>query len=79
MIGVTAAASAAAYYMRGYIVASIAGPVALGSVLGAVLGARILVRISGRHVRILFITILLILGLQMLLHSLGAHFLGIAA
>ena len=38
MIGVTAAASAAAYFARGEIVTSVAAPVALGSVVGA--GAR---------------------------------------
>ncbi len=43
MIGVTAAASAGAYFMRGDIVTAIAAPVALGSVVGAIAGARILI------------------------------------
>ena len=38
MIGVTAAASAGVYFMRGNIVTEIAGPVAFGSVLGAIIG-----------------------------------------
>ena len=38
MIGVTAAASASAYFLRGEIVSAIAGPVALGSVIGAIAG-----------------------------------------
>src|SRR5262249_2170308 len=42
MIGVTAAASAGAYFVRGDIVTSVAAPVALGSVAGAILGARML-------------------------------------
>ncbi len=46
MIGVTASASAVAYFMRGEIVAAVAAPVVIGSVLGAILGARILMRAS---------------------------------
>jgi uncharacterized protein len=42
MIGVTAAASGVAYFVRGDIDPAIAGPVALGSVIGSVLGARFL-------------------------------------
>jgi uncharacterized protein len=73
MIGVTAAASAGAYFMRGKIVTDIAGPVALGSVLGAFLGARILLILSNDKLRILFVVILLILGTQMLLTGFGVH------
>jgi uncharacterized protein len=40
MIGVTAAASGLAYFIRGDIRPEIAGPIALGSVLGAALGAK---------------------------------------
>ena len=45
MIGVTAAASAAAYFARGEIITAVAAPVALGSVVGAVLGARLLMTV----------------------------------
>ena len=76
MIGVTAAASAGAYFMRGNIIPAIAGPVALGSVLGAGLGARILMLISNDKIRVLFVVILIALGLQMLLQSLGIHLPG---
>jgi uncharacterized membrane protein YfcA len=51
MIGVTAAASAGAYFMRGNIVTAIAGPVALGSVVGAIAGARILMVVSNDKLR----------------------------
>ena len=40
MIGVTAAASAGIYYVRGDILPKVAAPVALGSVCGAFLGAK---------------------------------------
>ncbi|HEX3876535.1 MAG TPA: sulfite exporter TauE/SafE family protein [Bryobacteraceae bacterium] len=79
MIGVTAAASAGAYFMRGSVITAIAGPVALGSVIGAVLGARILIRLSNEKLRLLFIVVLMILGLQMLLEAFGIHLMGRAA
>jgi hypothetical protein len=71
MIGVTAAASAGAYFMRGDIVPAIAGPVALGSVAGALLGARILMMVSSSRLRVLFVAILLILAVQMTLSAFG--------
>src|SRR4029077_11472313 len=67
MIGVTAAASAGAYFMRGAIVPEIAGPVALGSVVGALLGARLLVFISPSKLRLVFVAVLLVLAIQMAL------------
>jgi hypothetical protein len=73
MIGVTAAASASVYFLRGSIVTEVAGPVAFGSLLGAIAGARILLRVSNDRLRALFVTILLILGIQMLLTAFGVH------
>jgi uncharacterized membrane protein YfcA len=73
MIGVTAAASAGVYFMRGSIVTEVAGPVALGSVLGAIVGARILLIVSNDKLRLLFVVILLVLGVQMLLIVFGVH------
>ncbi|HEY2465272.1 MAG TPA: sulfite exporter TauE/SafE family protein [Steroidobacteraceae bacterium] len=76
MIGVTAAASAAAYFARGEIVTSVAAPIALGSVLGAVLGARILMNVPNEKLRLMFVAILAILALQMLLTSFGINLIG---
>jgi uncharacterized membrane protein YfcA len=76
MIGVTAAASAAAYFARGEIVTSVAAPVALGSVVGAVLGARILMNLAAQRLRLMFIVILLILATQMLLAAFGINLFG---
>lgn len=73
MIGVTAAASAGAYFVRGNIVSTLAGPVAVGSIVGAVFGARILMRVSNERLRVLFVVVLVALGIQMLLESLGIH------
>ncbi len=73
MIGVTAAASAGAYFMRGNITTAVAGPVALGSVLGAIVGARMLLIVSNDRLRLLFVIVLLALGLQMLLTVFGVQ------
>src|SRR6516165_2758537 len=75
MIGVTAAGSAGAYFMRGDIVTPVAGPVALGSVVGAVLGARILMRASNASVRLLFVVVLVSFAVQMLLQAFGIRLL----
>ncbi len=76
MIGVTAAASAAAYFMRGNIVPHIAAPVALGSVLGSLLGARILLSTSGEKIRLFFVVVLLLLAAAMVLTALDIHLFG---
>jgi uncharacterized membrane protein YfcA len=73
MIGVTAAAGAAAYFARGEIVTAVAAPIALGSVIGAVLGARILMRVPNEKLRLMFVGILLPLALQMMLAALGIN------
>src|SRR5258707_13614215 len=72
MISVTAAASASAYLVRGYIVAPIAGSVALGSVVGAILGARVLMSISNDRIRLLFVVVLIALAAQMCLPAFAA-------
>ncbi|HMF78564.1 MAG TPA: sulfite exporter TauE/SafE family protein [Bryobacteraceae bacterium] len=73
MIGVTAAASAGAYFMRGNIVAAVTGPVALGSVTGAVLGARILMIVPNDKIRLLFVVVLVVLATQMLFEAFGIN------
>jgi uncharacterized membrane protein YfcA len=72
MIGVTAAASAGIYYVHGDIVPMIAAPVAIGSVCGAFFGSKLMMRISGRRIRYLFIGVLLILAAEMLLTAFGS-------
>jgi uncharacterized membrane protein YfcA len=66
MIGVTAAASAAIYFGRGDIDPLIAGPVAVGTLLGARAGAKLLPKLSGGLVRMLFVIVLVLVGLEML-------------
>jgi uncharacterized membrane protein YfcA len=71
MIGVTAAASAGAYFVRGDIDIDVAGPVALGSVIGALVGARLLMGLPADRLRIFFVAVLALLAVQMLLSALG--------
>jgi uncharacterized protein len=76
MIGVTAAASATSYFVRGNIVGPIAGPVVLGSVVGALLGARLLISISNDRIRVLFVAVLGALATQMFLAAFGKELYG---
>ncbi len=71
MIGVTAAASAGAYYMKGDILPEIAAPVALGILAGSLLGAQLMMKMSNKSIRKFFILILIIVAIQMGLRGLG--------
>lgn len=59
MIGVTAAASAGVYFMRGDINPFIAAPVATGVLIGATCGSRVLNRLQSSTIRIVFVIVLL--------------------
>ena len=76
MIGVTGAASAIAYFIRGDVVTSIAGPVALGSVIGAVIGARLLMMMKPDRLRIGFALVLVALAVQMVWSVANGHAVG---
>jgi uncharacterized membrane protein YfcA len=78
MIGVTAAASAGGYFMRGSIVTEVAGPVAFGSVLGAIVDARMLLLVSNDKLRLLFVVVLVLLGVQMLLIVFRVHLIQVS-
>lgn len=69
MIGVTAAASAGIYFLRGYIDPGISMPVMLGVLVGALIGSKLLVRASTRTLRIVFAVLILFLALQMIYKS----------
>jgi uncharacterized protein len=73
MIGVTAAASAGAYFIHGVIVPDIVGPVTLGSVVGALLGTRLVVFVSPAKLRLVFVAVLLVLAVQMAFAAMGVH------
>lgn len=71
MIGVTAAASAGIYLGRGDVDPRVAAPVALGVLVGAALGARLLPQLANRHVRWVFLPVLVAIGLETLARGLG--------
>jgi uncharacterized membrane protein YfcA len=71
MIGVTAAASAVVYLVRGGIDPYIAGPTAVGVFAGAMVGSRLASRIDVRILRLLFVGVLALTAAQMTLRALG--------
>ncbi len=71
MIGVTAAASAGIYFSRGDIPPMIAAPVALGILIGALAGARLLLHLSNRTLRLIFLPVIVSAAIEMMLHGLG--------
>ena len=70
MIGITAAASAVIYLVRGEIDPYVAGPTAIGVFVGATLGSRLSHRIDLRYLRLLFVVVLVYTAVQMLLRAL---------
>jgi uncharacterized membrane protein YfcA len=71
MIGVTAAASAIVYLLRGGIDPYIAGPTAVGVFAGALVGSRLAARIHVRFLRLLFVGVLSVTAVQMAMRALG--------
>ncbi|GAB4540849.1 MAG: sulfite exporter TauE/SafE family protein [Anaerolineae bacterium] len=70
MVGITAAASVFVYYGRGDIHPLVVIPTALGVFLGAMLGVFTLSRLRVAWVRTVLVGLLLLMGMQMLLHGL---------
>lgn len=65
MIGVTAVAGAGIYWKAGYIQPLLVFPVMLGVLLGALLGSRVLAQSSVASLRLVFVGVLVLLGLEM--------------
>jgi uncharacterized membrane protein YfcA len=71
MVGITAAASLFVYYGRGDVLPLIAVPTALGVFGGAMLGVYLLGRLRVSAVRNALVGLLVLIGIQMILHGLG--------
>ena len=71
MIGVTAAASAGVYLVRGYISPGLAMPVMLGVLAGALAGSKFLVRARVSILRQVFRGVLLVLAAEMIWNGLS--------
>lgn len=67
MIGVTAAASAGAYLLKGDVRPEIAGPVAVGIIIGSWIGARAMVKMPAGIIRKIFVVVLCIVSAQMIM------------
>jgi uncharacterized protein len=74
MIGVTAAASAGVYLNRGYIDPGLAMPVMLGVLCGSLAGARLLAGAKVKILRIVFSTVVALLGLEMMYNGFVGKF-----
>lgn len=70
MIGVTAAASAGVYLLRGDIDPKIAAPVALGVLIGAAVGTKIMQNMKSKTIRLIFIPVLAYVSIQMIVKGL---------
>lgn len=71
MIGVTAAASAGVYFVRGDVNPLIVAPVALGILIGASIGARVLPRTRNPAIRKVFAVVLAAGAIEMMVRALG--------
>src|SRR5277367_2689763 len=69
MIGVTAAASAGIYLSRGYISPGLAMPVMLGVLVGSLVGSRMLVKVKVKTLRLVFASVIVLLGIEMIYSS----------
>jgi hypothetical protein len=73
MIGVTAAASAGIYLIRGYIDPRIAMPVMLGVLSGSFIGTRILARTRVATLKLIFGFVIIALGAEMIYSGLSGR------
>ena len=70
MIGVTASASAGAFFLRGDIRPEIACPVSLGIIFGSWMGAKFMPKIPAEKIRSAFVIVLFVVSIQMILKGL---------
>ncbi len=74
MIGVTAAASVGIYLKRGYLDPALVAPVALGVLAGAFVGAKLLPVAPVKLLRIIFLSLVSVIAVQMVLRGVGVNF-----
>ncbi len=71
IIGVTAAAGAYPYLLRGQVDAAVAGPMVLGVAAGAAAGAALAPRLQARWLALLFAAVAAYVALQMAIRAVG--------
>lgn len=74
MIGVTAAASAGVYLLRGNIDPKIAAPVAIGVLIGATVGTKIMQNLKSKTIRMIFVPVVAYAGIEMIVKGFGVKF-----
>ena len=74
MIGVTAAASVGVYLKRGYLDPALVAPVALGVLAGAFVGAKLLPIAPVKLLRVIFLTAVSVIAVQMIARGLHINF-----
>ena len=70
MIGVTAAASASVYFLRGQVNFLLAAPLMIGVVAGASIGTRLMLSTPPLRIKLLFAILLLVIAADMILQGL---------
>ncbi|MBC7457893.1 MAG: sulfite exporter TauE/SafE family protein, partial [Bdellovibrionaceae bacterium] len=70
MIGVTASASAGAYFLKGDVRPEIAAPVSVGIIIGSYFGAKLMVKLPAQLIRKIFVVVLAIVSIQMIMKGL---------
>ena len=70
MVGITAAASVFVYYGRGDVHPLVVIPTAVGIFMGAMTGVRVMSRVRVGWLRTALIILMVVMGIQMILHSL---------
>ncbi|MBF0805668.1 MULTISPECIES: sulfite exporter TauE/SafE family protein [unclassified Streptococcus] len=71
MMGVTGVSSAIFYFSQGSVDLQIVAPIVLGVIAGSTLGSKLMPRIPVAYLRVLFLMVLLVTGVQMFLRGLG--------
>jgi uncharacterized membrane protein YfcA len=70
IIGITALAGSSIYFASGLLYLDLIAPMAVGAIIGSVIGSRILIRLSNKNIRLLFLVVMSILGVQMIYRGL---------
>lgn len=70
IIGMTALAGVSVYFNSGLLYLDLAAPIAVGTTLGAMVGSIVLIKLSNRTTRVLFLLVVMYIMVQMLLKGL---------
>jgi uncharacterized protein len=71
MIGVTAAASASVYFLRGQVHPLLVAPLMMGVVTGAFFGTRLLRKTPPTRVKLLFALLLVLVSIDMIIQGIN--------